>query len=154
MLPQRASAGQKERCMTSQAEQGCEDHPLETPSQEGGNRIKQALSQRATRKQVFSTSGACQNPLEKHFQELPQEEQETNRNLGKPQPSSSRAKSSAVPGAASRPHHQNSQGTQLLVLSFPKERNGSGNPLCWDLARTQLTKSCQPGTSHKGMRSV
>lgn len=43
------------------------------------------------------------------------------RNLGKPQPSSSQAKSSAAPGAASRPHHQISQATRLLVLSFPKE---------------------------------
>ena len=40
MFPPSASARQEERCLTSQAEQGCEDHPLETFSQEGSNRIK------------------------------------------------------------------------------------------------------------------
>lgn len=69
-----------------------------------------------------------QNPLEKHFQELLQE-QETGRSLGKPQASTSEAKGSAVPGAAPQPHHQISQGTWLLVLYFPKERNKSRNSL-------------------------
>lgn len=30
MLPLKVGAGQKRRCSASMAEQGCEDHPLET----------------------------------------------------------------------------------------------------------------------------
>lgn len=86
-----------------------------------------------------------QNPLEKHFQELPQE-QETGRSLGKPQASTSKAKGSAVPGAASRPQHQTSQGMWLLVLSFPKERNRSRNSLlgpCLQCSRSRARN--EPG---------
>lgn len=39
MFTPSASAGQ-EGCLTSRAEQGCEDQSLEIPSQTGDNRIK------------------------------------------------------------------------------------------------------------------
>lgn len=62
-----ASAGQ-ERCLTPQAEQGCEDQSLEIPSQKvaTGLSIKPKNNKETG---VFHFRG--QNPLEKHFQELP-----------------------------------------------------------------------------------
>jgi len=55
---------------------------------------------------VFSTSGACQNALENHFQELPQEEQAAHSSLGKPQPSSSQQRQELLQGLTTRSHSE------------------------------------------------
>lgn len=143
MFTPSASAGHK-GCLTPQAEQGCEVHSLEIPSQTvaAGLSIKPKNNTEAG---VFLFRG--QNLLEKHFQELLQE-QETGRSLGKPQASTSEAKGSALTGAAPRPHHQISQGMWLRVLAFPKKRNKSRNSL---LGPCLYAEDQEVGMSLKGM---